>query len=176
MRFKLAGAILFVLIIIAGCSGNITGEITKEEPIKIKERKLKEDIEIPQADKEPELKLHESLLPVKNEKDKKLVEDYFLKIFTLLSKDIRQQIMDLSIPEDQKRELLKELAFLTIEEQHKYVESIIHLYREIPIKLIERIKKLPNVKPEYYVKIAQQLKFMDSDDQVKFIQFLEKNA
>jgi len=157
----------------------------KEEPIKVKERqkprdvmikKGREEIKTSKPDKGLELKLHESLLPVKNEKDKKLVEDYFLKIFTLLSKDIRSQIMDLNIPEDQKRELLKELAFLAKEEQQKYVESIIHLYREIPIKLIERIKKLPNVKPEYYIKIAEQLKFMDSDDQVKFIQFLENNA
>ena len=137
---------------------------------------MREDIKTAKPEKGPQLKLHESLLPVKNEKDKKLVEDYFLKIFTLLSKDIRKQIMDLNIPEDQKRELLKELAFLAKEEQHKYVESIIHLYREIPIKLIERIKKLPNIKPEYYIKIAEQLKFMDSDDQVKFIQFLENNA
>jgi len=160
-------------------------EEIKEKPIEIKEskepkekkiRKVGEDIETPKPDKGLELKLHESLLPVKNEKDKKLVEDYFLKIFTLLSKDIRRQIMDLNISEDQKRELLKELAFLAKEEQQKYVESIIHLYREIPIKLIERIKKLPNVKPEYYIKIAEQLKFMDSDDQVKFIQFLENNA
>ncbi len=160
-------------------------EEVKEEPIGIKEekesikveiRKGREEIKISKPDKGLELKLHESLLPVKNEKDKKLVEDYFLKIFTLLSKDIRRQIMDLNIPEDQKRELLKELAFLAKEEQQKYVESIIHLYREIPIKLIERIKKLPNVKPEYYIKIAEQLKFMDSDDQVKFIQFLENNA
>lgn len=148
----------------------------KKEPREAKIKKERKEIKTPKSDKGPELKLHESLLPVKNEKDKKLVEDYFLKIFTLLSKDIRKQIMDLNIPEDQKRELLKELAFLAKEEQHKYVESIIHLYREIPIKLIERIKKLPNVKPEYYVKIAEQLKFMDSDDQVKFIQFLENNA
>jgi len=130
-------------------------EIKEEkEPIKVKIKKEREEIKTPKTDEGLELKLHESLLPVKNEKDKKLVEDYFLKI----------------------RELLKELAFLTKEEQHKYVESIIHLYREIPIKLIERIKKLPNVKPEYYIKIAEQLKFMDSDVQVKFIQFLEDNA
>ncbi len=148
----------------------------KKEPREVKIKKERKEIKTPKSDKGPVLKLHESLLPVKNEKDKKLVEDYFLKIFTLLSKDIRKQIMALTIPEDQKRELLKELAFLAKEEQHKYVESIIHLYREIPIKLIERIKKLPNVKPEYYVKIAEQLKFMDSDDQVKFIQFLENNA
>jgi DNA-directed RNA polymerase subunit RPC12/RpoP len=148
----------------------------KKEPREVKIKKERKEIKTPKSDKGPELKLHESLLPVKNEKDKKIVEDYFLKIFTLLSKDIRKQIMDLNIPEDQKRELLKELAFLAKEEQHKYVESIIHLYKEIPTKLIERIKKLPNVKPEYYVKIAEQLKFMDSDDQVKFIQFLENNA
>lgn len=34
MKFKLAIAI-FIILLIAGCSGNITGEITKEDPIKI---------------------------------------------------------------------------------------------------------------------------------------------
>ncbi|MFX1385686.1 MAG: hypothetical protein ACFE9M_00590, partial [Promethearchaeota archaeon] len=123
-----------------------------------------------------ELKLHDSLLPVKDEKDKKLVKEYFSKIFSVLSKDLRKQINELKISKKEKKELLEELVFLTKEEQVKYIEAIVSLYKEIPKKLINRIRKLPNVKPRHYDKIVDQLKFMDIDEQTKFVQFLEENA
>jgi len=126
--------------------------------------------------KEFELKLQESLLPVKNEKDKKLIKEYFSKIFALLSKDLRQQIIDLKISKKEKRELLEELAFLSEADQVKYIESLADLYRKLPKKLIEKIRKLPNVKPKHYDKIIEQLKYMDSEEQIDFVQFLEENA
>ena len=135
--------------------------------------------EIPEKgeiESEVKLKLHESLLPVKNEKDKKLVREYFSKIFNVLSKELRAQIKDLKIPKKDKKELLKQLAFLNKQEQEKYIRTIIELYKELPIKLIERIRKLPNIKPQYYDKIIEQLKFMDDKEQLEFVQFLEKNA
>ena len=127
-------------------------------------------------EEEFELKLHESLLPVKDEKDKKLVKEYFSKIFAVLSKDLRKQIKDLKISKKEKKELLEELVFLTKEEQVKYIEAIINLYKEIPKKLINRIRKLPNVKPKHYDKIVEELKYMDVEEQIKFVQFLEDNA
>ncbi|MFX1320404.1 MAG: hypothetical protein ACFFAQ_02060 [Promethearchaeota archaeon] len=145
------------------------GRIEKEDKKKYKkEKEIKE--------KEFELKLHESLLPVKDEKDKKLVKQYFSKIFTVLSKDLRQQIINLKIPKKEKKELLEELVFLTKEEQVKYIEALVSLYEEIPHKLIERIRKLPNVKPKHYDKIVNQLKYMDAEEQIRFIKFLEENA
>jgi len=142
--------------------GEIPPEIDKKEKIKREE--------------EIKLKLHDSLLPVKDEKDKKLVKEYFSKIFAVLSKDLRKQIIELKISKKEKKELLEELAFLTNEEQVKYIEAIINLYKEIPKKLIIRIRKLPNVKPKHYDKIVDQLKYMDYDEQIKFVQFLEENA
>ncbi|MFX1427906.1 MAG: hypothetical protein ACFFBE_15740, partial [Promethearchaeota archaeon] len=155
-----------------------------EPEVKVEEEseKIEELEEIPleeekkRIEEEYELRLHESLLPVKDEKDKKLVKEYFAKIFSLLSKDIRQQITNLKISKKEKRELLEELAFLTKEEQIKYVEVLIDLYKEIPKKLIERIRKLPNVKLQHIDKLIEQLKYMDAQEQVKFIQFLEENA
>ncbi|MFX1522463.1 MAG: hypothetical protein ACFFCC_03045 [Promethearchaeota archaeon] len=137
-----------------------------EELLEIREKKGK-DIE---------LKLHESLLPVKDEKDKKLVKEYFTKIFAVLSRDLREQIINLDLSKKEKRELLEELAFLTKEEQIKYIEAIVDLYKEIPKKLIERIRKLPSVDPKHMDKIVEQLKVMDMDEQLKFVQFLEENA
>lgn len=151
-------------------------ELIKDEEIKEEIGKEKEKLTI-EKEEELELRLHESLLPIKDEKDKKLVEQYFSKIFTVLSKDIRKQIKDLKVPEKDKKELLKELVFLTKEEQIKYIEAIIHLYQErLPLKLIERIRSLPNIKPELLVKIVEQLKFMDFDEQERYVQFLENNA
>ncbi|MFO7797801.1 MAG: hypothetical protein ACQERB_03415 [Promethearchaeati archaeon] len=152
-------------------------EEEKEEDKKKEEIEKKEKEKIEEKEKEIEIKLHESLLPVKNEKDKKLVKEYFAKIFAVLSKDIRENIKDLKIPKKEKREILRELAFLTKEQQIKYIEAIVNLYQErIPKKLIEKIRSLPNVKPEHYEKIIEQLKYMDSEEQIQFIQFLEKLA
>ncbi|MBY9014685.1 MAG: hypothetical protein KGD68_03250 [Candidatus Lokiarchaeota archaeon] len=122
------------------------------------------------------LRLHESLLPVKNEKDKKIVKEYFSKIFNIISKDLRKQILELDIPKKERKKILKELAFLAEEEQLKYFEALKGLYEEIPYKLIERIRKLPNLKPKYYDKLVEELKYMDDTQQLEFILFLEKNA
>ncbi|MBY9008042.1 MAG: hypothetical protein KGD63_14975 [Candidatus Lokiarchaeota archaeon] len=152
-------------------------KLEKEIPTKSEEKKSKKEEQEIKKDKEIELQLHESILPVKNKKDQKLVKEYFSKIFNLLSNDIREKIKELKIPKYEKEELLKELAFLTKEQQVKYMEAIINLYQEkIPRILVNKIRKLPNVKPEQYNKIIEQLKYMDSDEQIEFVQFLEKYA
>ena len=143
-------------------------EIVEEQPPKLKEIKKKE--------KEIKLRLHESLLPVKNEKDRKVVKEYFSKIFKIISKDLRKQILELDIPKKQRKEILKELAFLAEEEQLKYIGALRNLYETIPEKLIERIRKLQNVKPQYYDKIVEELKYLDKEEQIEFVIFLEKNA
>ncbi|MCK4379584.1 MAG: hypothetical protein KAW51_00490, partial [Candidatus Lokiarchaeota archaeon] len=157
----------------------------KAEPQKIEEITVKKLEKIPikidkkekaKREKEFKLKLHDSLLPVKNEKDKKLVKEYFAKIFAVLSKDLRKQIIDLKISKKEKKELLEELVFLTNEEQIKYIEAIVNMYKEIPKRLIARIRKLPNVRPKHYDRILDQLKYMDYEEQIKFVQFLEENA
>ncbi len=144
------------------------------------EKEIAEDV-VPQKkeeDKEEEVKLrlHESLLPVKNEKDRKVVKEYFAKIFNIISKDLRKQILELDIPKKERKSILKELAFLAEEEQLNYLGLLRNLYEEIPMKLIERIRKLPNVEPKYYDKIVEELKYMDKERQLEFIQFLEKYA
>ncbi len=155
------------------------------EPQKIEETTVKESEKSPinidkkekaKREEEYKLKLHDSLLPVKDEKDKKLVKEYFSKIFSVLSKDLRKQILDLKISKKEKKELLEELAFLTKEEQVKYIEAVVNLYKEIPKRLIARIRKLPNVRPKHYDKILDQLKYMDYEEQIKFVQFLEENV
>ncbi|TFG00626.1 MAG: zinc ribbon domain-containing protein [Promethearchaeota archaeon] len=166
-------------------------EIQKEEMIKESEPEPsigpREEIQISKKtteEKKPEekieeykLKLHESLLPVKDKKDKKLVKKYFSKIFTILSKDIKEKIKDLDLSKKEKKEILRELAFLSREKQVKYINAVVNLYQEqIPKNLVERIRNLPNVKPEHYQKIVNELKYLDRDEQLRFINYLEKYA
>ena len=147
----------------------IKAEVEKTSPKIVKREKKKKE-------KEFKLQLHDSLLPVKDEKDKKLVQEYFSKIFAVLSKDLRKQIIELKISKKEKKDLLEELAFLTKEEQIKYIETLVHLYKELPKKLTARIRKLPNVKAKHFDKIVEQLKYMDVEEQIQFVQFLEENA
>ncbi len=132
------------------------------------EKKEKED--------ETKLRLHESLLPVKNEKDRKIVKEYFSKIFNIISKDLRKQILELEIPKKERKSILKELAFLAEEEQLNYIEELRNLYQEIPQKLFERIRNLPNFKSKYYEQIIEELKCMDEEQQIEYMKFLEKHA
>ena len=146
----------------------------KEEEVEIETLDIKKTEE---KKEEPSvLRLHESLLPVKNDKDKKIVKEYFAKIFNIISKDLRKQILALDIPKKERKNIIKELAYIAEEEQLKYIEALKGLYEEIPHKLIERIRKLPNLKPKYYDKLVEELKYMDSAQQFEFVQFLEKKA
>jgi len=146
----------------------------KEEEVKIETLEIEKTKE--RKEEKSVLRLHESLLPVKNEKDKKIVKEYFTKIFNIISKDLRKQILELDIPKKERKNIIKELAFIAEEEQLKYLEALKGLYEEIPHKLIERIRKLPNLKPKYYDKLVEELKYMDNTQQFEFVQFLEKNA
>ena len=150
-------------------------ETEKEETAVVKTEEKREERDLgEESAKEKELRLHESLLPVKDEKDKRVVKRYLTKIFNVVSKDIKDRIMELDIPKEDKKEILKELAFLTEKEQKKHIEAIAELYKEIPYMLIERIRNLPNVEPEHYDKIIAQLKYMDFEEQMEFVQFLEE--
>lgn len=156
---------------------------TTEEVIADEEEHEEEIVEEAVLDKEVEgkeedtkLRLHESLLPVKNEKDRKIVKEYFSKIFNIISKDLRKQILELEIPKKERKSILKELAFLAEEEQLNYIEELRNLYQEIPQKLFERIRNLPNFKQKYYEKIVEELKYMDEEQQIEYMKFLEKHA
>lgn len=163
--------------------GAIKSETKEERPLDKVEKEEEKEKAVPESQKPEEkleeykLKLHESLLPVKDKKDKKLVTKYFSKIFNILSKDIKEQIEDLDLSKKERKEILKELAFLSKEKQVKYIDAVINLYQEqIPKDLVERIRHLPNVKPEHYQKIVNELKYLDRDDQLRFIDYLEKFA
>ena len=63
------------------------------------------------------------------EKDKNfetidIVKKYFLRIFTVLSKEVKQKLMDLSLSKEELKEVKKELAFLPEDKQLEYLEEL----------------------------------------------------
>ncbi|MHA1479506.1 MAG: hypothetical protein ACTSPU_15030 [Promethearchaeota archaeon] len=53
-----------------------------------------------------------------------VVKRYFYRIFTVLSKDVREQLMNLNLPKDELKEVKKELAFLSVEKQKQFLKEL----------------------------------------------------
>jgi len=53
-----------------------------------------------------------------------VVKRYFHRIFTVLSKDVREQLMELNLSKDELKEVKKELAFLSEEQQKEFLEEL----------------------------------------------------
>ena len=53
-----------------------------------------------------------------------VVKRYFYRIFTVLSKDVRVQLMNLNLPKDELKEVKKELAFLSEEKQKQFLKEL----------------------------------------------------
>ena len=63
------------------------------------------------------------------EKDKSfetidIVKKYFHRIFTTLSKEVKQKFMDLNLTKDELKEVKKSLAFLPEDKQLEYLEEL----------------------------------------------------
>jgi len=53
-----------------------------------------------------------------------VVKRYFYRIFTVLSKDVREQLMNLNLPKNELKEVKKELAFLSEEKQKQFLKEL----------------------------------------------------
>jgi hypothetical protein len=53
-----------------------------------------------------------------------VVRRYFNRIFTILSKDVREQLSDLNLSKDEIKEVKKELSFLSEEKQKEYLKEL----------------------------------------------------
>ena len=60
-------------------------------------------------------------------KDIPEIRKYFMRIYTVLSKDIREKLKILNVPKEQKKKIKKELAFLSKEKQIEYLDELIEL-------------------------------------------------
>ena len=60
----------------------------------------------------------------KNFEETKAVKKYFARIFSVLSKEVRDKLMSLIVSEEKRKALKKELAFLSKERQNEYLDEI----------------------------------------------------
>ena len=53
-----------------------------------------------------------------------VVKRYFHRIFTVLPKDIREQLLNLNLSKDELKEVKDELAFLSEEKQREFLKEL----------------------------------------------------
>ncbi|NHJ24004.1 MAG: hypothetical protein EAX89_05485 [Candidatus Lokiarchaeota archaeon] len=53
-----------------------------------------------------------------------IVKKYFLRIFTILPKDIRKRLLSLKLTKQEIKDVKKELAFLPEEKQREYLDEL----------------------------------------------------
>ena len=56
------------------------------------------------------------------------VKRYFARIFSVLSKETREKLMNLNVSEEKRRKIKKELAFLSKNRQKAYLEELFLIY------------------------------------------------
>ena len=54
-----------------------------------------------------------------------LVKRYFSRIFNTLSKEVREELLDLELDKEELKEIKKELAFLPEEKQIEYLKELL---------------------------------------------------
>jgi hypothetical protein len=67
---------------------------------------------------------------LKDEKDQKLLQQYLLEKFVVVSEQLRKSINKLTLSKEEKIELLKDLIFLTRKEQQNLLELLVNLYND----------------------------------------------
>ncbi len=53
------------------------------------------------------------------------IKKYFSRIYTILSKEIREKLRDLNLSKEKKKKIKKELAFLSKDKQIEYLDELI---------------------------------------------------
>ena len=56
------------------------------------------------------------------------IKKYFMRIYTVLSKEIREKLKLINVSKEQKKKIKKELAFLPKDKQDEYLDELIQLY------------------------------------------------
>lgn len=51
------------------------------------------------------------------------IKKYFSRIYTVLSKDIREKLKQLKVSKEKKKKIRKELAFLSKKKQNEYLDE-----------------------------------------------------
>lgn len=66
-----------------------------------------------------------------NLEDKETLKRYFLREFTVLPSNIREELINLDISKKKLKKLKKELAFLPEEQQNEYIDELYRIYHNL---------------------------------------------
>ncbi|MFW9902437.1 MAG: hypothetical protein ACFFDY_14315 [Candidatus Thorarchaeota archaeon] len=56
------------------------------------------------------------------------IKKYFMRIYTILSKEIREKLKRLNLTNEQKKKIKKEITFLPKDKQTEYLDELFQLY------------------------------------------------
>jgi hypothetical protein len=59
-----------------------------------------------------------------------VVKRYFARIFSVLSKEVRRELLELNLSKEELKEIKKELAFLPEDQQKEYIKEFIENKKE----------------------------------------------
>lgn len=100
------------------------------------------------------------------------IKDYMDRVFTVLTADMRERLLKLDIPEDQKWDVIREFINLKKEQQQKYLDELENVNRVLSEELIKRVRKM-KLPTKETKSIIDQLEIMDPKEQIQFVEFLE---
>lgn len=100
------------------------------------------------------------------------IKEYMGRVFTVLTADMRERLLKLEIPDEQKWDVVREFANLKEQQQQKYIEELENVNRVLSEELIKRVQKM-NLPIKETQSIIRQLEIMDPKEQVQFVEFLE---
>ncbi len=55
------------------------------------------------------------------------IKKYFSRIYTILSKEIREKLRELNVSKEKKKRIKRELAFLSKDKQIEYLDELIQM-------------------------------------------------
>ncbi len=104
--------------------------------------------------------------------DKGEIKEYMDRVFTVLTADMRDRLLKLDIPEDQKWDVIREFVNLKKTQQQKYIDELENVNHVLTEELKKRVQKMKLPKKETQ-SILKQLEIMGPKEQVQFVEFLE---
>ncbi|MHA1732400.1 MAG: hypothetical protein ACTSU5_10670 [Promethearchaeota archaeon] len=105
--------------------------------------------------------------------DQEIVKIYLNRVYTVLSAKIRERVQNLSIPDRDKAEILKEFVYLDEAQQEAFLEEFEDLNASVPPEFVGRILRL-NLPEDQREKLVEQLEEMDLEEQAEFVAEMER--
>ncbi|HMF31311.1 MAG TPA: hypothetical protein VKK79_07855, partial [Candidatus Lokiarchaeia archaeon] len=108
-----------------------------------------------------------------NFENRAAIREYLNRVYTVLSSKVRDRVLKLDIPEQEKKEILDGLLYLMPDEQEQFIAELEELARKLVPEIIGRVMRL-NLSKDQNEKLLQQLEYLSEQEQVEFVEELER--